>query len=506
MSSALPRGYKNVDQLLHLLQEKSSTFWEAQGRRRVIKLAEEMRINVPAYKKFLKTHKRGKDPIKSKKKFLSLPLLDKDSYLRNYPLNELCWEGKFDTRSWVISTTSGSTGEPFYFPREDEQDQQYSVLAELYMRTNFNIENKSSLYIDAFPMGPWIGGVFTYEAVRKVAERGDYNLSIITTGVNKDEIIKAVNKFGSLFDQVIIGCYGPFLKDALDEGVRKGVNWKNYDLKFVFSAEGFTEKFREYVLNVAGSKNYFTDTLNHYGIVDLGTTSYETPISILLRCIALSNKNLYADLFGETNKLPTLAQYIPALHYFEDIEGRLVCSSYSGLPLVRYDVKDNGGVMKFDDVEKICSQHGVDLMKEAEQAGIKETVWKLPFVYVYERSDFSVSLYAFQIYPETIRKALLDDAILRYVTGKFTMQVKFDKIHNQYLEINVELQGGVKGSVTLQNRIHDVIISYLRKYNSEYDKTYLEIPERVTPDIILWSYEDEKYFKPGIKQKWTQKK
>ena len=37
---------------------------------------------------------------------------------------------------------------------------------------------------------------------------------------------------------------------------------------------------------------------------------------------------------------------------------------------------------------------------------VTNTIWRLPFVYVYERSDFSVSFYAFQIYPETIKRAL----------------------------------------------------------------------------------------------------
>src|SRR5258708_1208097 len=96
--------------------------------------------------------------------------------------------------------------------------------------TNFNIQSKSTLYIDAFPMGAWIGGVFTYEAIRLVAERGNYPLSIITPGINKIEIIKAIKNLGKNFDQVIIGCYAPFLKDVIDDGIHYGVDWKEYNL------------------------------------------------------------------------------------------------------------------------------------------------------------------------------------------------------------------------------------------------------------------------------------
>jgi hypothetical protein len=41
-------------------------------------------------------------------------------------------------------------------------------------------------------MGAWIGGLFTYEAIRRVGENGNYDMSIITPGINKAEVIKAV--------------------------------------------------------------------------------------------------------------------------------------------------------------------------------------------------------------------------------------------------------------------------------------------------------------------------
>ena len=71
-------------------------------------------------------------------------------------------------------------------------------------------------------MGVWIGGLFTYEAVKTIAERGDYALSIITPGLNKAEVVKAVKHLGKDFDQIIIGSYPPILKDILDDGVQAG--------------------------------------------------------------------------------------------------------------------------------------------------------------------------------------------------------------------------------------------------------------------------------------------
>ena len=264
--------------------------------------------------------------------------------------------GEFASKHWVISSTSGSTGEPFYFPRTDEQDLQYALTAEMYLITNFQINKKTTLYINGFAMGVWIGGLFTYQAIKHVVSEGKYKLSIINPGINKNEIIKAIRKMGPHFDQIIIGGYPPFIKDLVDYGNDSDLEWKKMSVKFIFSAEGFSEDFRDYIISNVGLKNPYLDTLNHYGTVDIGTKSYETPICILIRRLALKNKDLYKSLFGDTSKLPTLTQYIPEHFYFEEVNGGIVCTAKSGIPLIRYNLKDNGGVYGFDKVIEIFKQ------------------------------------------------------------------------------------------------------------------------------------------------------
>jgi len=495
--------YKNIPKLVSDLKLESEKTIVKRGERMAIRLFKSMAVRVPAYASFLKRRRFDYRKVKTIKDFIRVPTIDKENYLRQYSLASLCWDGKFNEKQWVISTTSGSTGEPFYFPREESQIWQYAGTAEMYLRTNFQIHKQSTLYIDAFPMGAWIGGLFTYEAVRLIAQRGNYKLSIITVGIDKKEIIKSVKKFGKEFDQIIIGCYGPFLKDAIDDGLSRGLKWKDYNLKFVFSAEGFSEDFRDYIAEKTGLDNIYLDTLNHYGTVDQGTLSYETPISILARRLAIKNSVFYDSIFPSKNKLPTLTQYDPELFYFEDVKGSLLCSSYSGIPLVRYDLKDNGGVISFEEMKQKMKSAGLNLGADLHKNGIKNTVWPLPFVYVYERKDFSVSLYAFQIYPETIRKALFSKQLQSFITGKFSMLVKYDRLRDQYLEINVELKREVHPGRTLKKDIKKIVVDYLVKENSEYRKTYGELKKKVEPKIVFWQYEHDKYFKLGTKQKWV---
>jgi len=501
----IPKEFGDISWLESNLRSKSEDFWVKRGEKRVLELFKLMSKRVPAYKDFLKKEKIKPELVKTIKDFKNIPLIDKENYLRKYPLESLCWDGKLKEKSFIICASSGSTGEPFYFPHEEEQDLQYSIVAELYLRTNFEIQKKSTLYIVGFMLGAWIGGVFTYSAVRLLTKKGNYKISIITPGTDKMGIINAVKKLGNKFDQVIIGSYAPFLKDVLDDGKRLGVNWKRYNLGFVFSAEGFSEGLRDYVLKTVGAKNIYTATLNHYGTVDLGTMSYETPISILLRRKAIQDKVIYESLFKETVKLPTLTQYIPELFYFEEIDRTVVCSAFSGIPLVRYNLKDYGGVISFQEVSEIFKENGVDIIKESSKVGIDKTLWNLPFVYVFERKDFSVKFYLCDVYPEIVRKALLVSELERFVTGKFVMRIKFNRKQNQYLEINIELKKGVKKSNNLKNKIAQILVDKLLKENPGYKFVYSHIGKRAIPHVILWDYENQKYFKPGGKQKWVYK-
>lgn len=501
----LPNGFRNATILEQELRARPEKDWRRLGQNRALSLFKAMSERVPAYRDFLKTNDVNPSKIKSIKDFAKLPPLDKDNYLRKYPREALCWDGEFKHNSWTISTTSGSTGKPFYFPRQNSQDWQYAVTAELYLRNNFDIQNNSTLYIVAFPMGAWIGGVFTYEAIKIVADSGRYNLSVITPGIHKQEIIEAVKQLGGNFDQIIIGSYAPFLKDILDDGADAGIVWSDYKLGFVFSAEGFNETFRNYVIKKTGLKNPLKDTLNHYGTVDMGTMAHETPLSVMLRREAIKNPAVFRTLFSKEDKLPTYCQYNPALFYFEQAGDNLYCSAYSGIPLVRYDLKDSGGVATLEQTKKALKHQGYNLYEALKKAEIENKVWNLPFVYVYERNDFSVSFYAFQVYPETIRRALQEDMLEDVITGKFTMSVDYDESGQQVLEINIELKAGQEESETLHHKVKSAIVETLLAESSEYRETHVMYGARVYPRTVFWPYEDATYFKPGTKQKWVKK-
>lgn len=502
----LPDGFRNSDWLEQELKTRDAKGWEELGQQRALMLFHAMAERVPAYKDFLRKHDLNHESIRTIKDFKTVPTIDKDNYLRTYPRKDLCWDGDFKNQQWMISTTSGSTGKPYYFPRQATQDWQYAISAEMYLRSNFDIKNKSTLYIVAFPMGAWIGGLFTYEALKIIADKDEYKLSIITPGIHKKEVIEAVKSLGKDFDQILIGSYAPFLKDILDDGAREGINWADYNLGFVFSAEAFSEVFRNYVIKKTSLKDIYRDTLNHYGTVDLGTMSHETPLSIMLRRQALEDPKLYSSLFSRSDKLPTFTQYNPALFYFEENDQHgLYCSAFSGLPLVRYDLKDSGEVLGYEEVKQRLKAHDLDQDLLVKKAGIGNTIWKLPYVSVYERNDFSVSFYAFQVYPEMIRRPLQQESLEALVTGKFTMLVEYNDEGQQKLQINIELMADKQEDDKLHQQVMSAITESLLTESSEYRETHSMYGEAVLPELVFWPYEDITYFRPGVKQKWVKK-
>ncbi len=489
-------------QILQQFKTKNSAFWNKVKNDRVLDIFHRAALNVPAYSSFLAKHNISPSNIKTLKDFEGIPSLSKKNYLRKYPFKDLCWKGDL-VKPIVYTATSGSTGEPFYFPRESRLDWEYSVLAEHFLTISSSKSEGPVLLIVAFGMGVWIGGVFTYQAF-EIAGKRVGNISIITPGINKKEIFHALKFLAPNYAEVILAGYPPFLKDIVDEASDNKVNFKKMSVRFLFAAESFSEKFRDYLAKNVELGNPYLDTFNIYGSADLGAMAFETPTSILIRRLSLENKKLFADIFSSIKKIPTLAQYNPHFINFEEQSGEIFVTADNTLPLVRYAIGDSGGVLTFSEMQNHLLESGINLKKEAEKVGIK-CLYELPFVFVYERKDFSTTLYGLQIYPEHIREALLNPGISPYLTGRFTALTKFNRSQNQYLEIHIELQHKKKVSGQLKKRVLDQIVTALHLKNSEFRELHSHLGKRALPKIVFWPAEHPAYFKPGIKQKWVIK-
>jgi phenylacetate-CoA ligase len=486
-----------------LVRTATSDAWMQRGERRAIALFSHAARYVPAYRGFLA--RQGIDPrhVQTREDFEKLPTTSKATYLTEFPLAELCWNGTL-ARPGVFSSTSGSTGKPFYFQRQANLEEQSSVLAELFLGNAAKppgLDNPT-LVIVGFAMGVWIGGTITYQAF-DIASRRAYPVSILATGINKREILTALRDLAPNFTQTILIGYPPFIKDVIDEAEGEGIDLRALNIRLMFAAECFTETFRDYLAEKVGISNVYRDTLNVYGTADIGTMAFETPTSILIRRLANQDAKLYKRLFHDERKTPTLAQYNPDYTMFEAPGGEILVTGDSAVPLIRYRIGDRGGVYTYGELVALFSESGIDLESEARRRDVP--IYELPFVYVYERADLSTTLYGMQIYPEYLRDVLVSTPLRNYCTGKFQIITTYGESMNQYLDIKIEKKRRV-GSIaqSIVKMAEELMFAALRGSSSEFSELSEQLADRQFIRVNFREHGDPVYFCADAKHKWVR--
>lgn len=488
----LPAYYQTVD---------PETLAE-EGFRRALQLFYSASERVPAYKDFLKKHGVNPALIKTKEDFKEVPVVNKHNYLRAYPLQDLLWDGKLDNL-FILSSSSGSTGEPFLWPRGEEQELEGGMNFEMMFGSVFGADKLSTLYVISFAMGTWISGPFVLACAENLCRKG-YVITSVTPGIETSIALSLIKNLASSYEQIVISGYPPFVKDLLDLGEQEGIKWKDHQVKFLFAAEGFSEKFRDYIHEKVGATDPLTTSLNIYGSADAAVLAHETPLTTKIRRLIADNPEHIEELFQD-KRLPTLAQYDPRLKYFEVLsDNSLIFTTRSGIPLIRYAIGDTGGIYQYHEMEKKLAELGITLSEVFSQKD-KKFLWKMPFVYVFGRSDLTVSLYGLLVYPEHIKYGLERSGLSREISGKFVMSIEYNAKQNQYLLIRVELAQGATSTAMLSEKVQKAIVEGLRSVNSEYLKLAASIGDKAVPHIELIENSNTEYFKRGAKQRWVKK-
>ncbi len=497
---------KQRDRALKAFQEFLNTPLETQlarhkhtsGASTALALFHDVATSVPAYKAFLTQHGINPTSIQTFKDFQQLPLLTKENYLRRHSLSELCLNGQLE-RCDTIAVSSGSTGKPTFWPRFFTDELQIAMRFEQIFHDSFYANTRHTLAVICFTLGTWVGGMYTTNCCRYLASKG-YPITIVTPGNNKEEIFRVVQELGTAFEQVVLLGYPPFLKDVIDSGIARGVEWQQYQIKLVMAGEVFSEEWRNLVGERVGAKNPCYDSASLYGTADAGVLGNETPLSICIRRFLANHPDAARTLFGES-RLPTLVQYDPLSRFFEIHNGTLLFSGDNGIPLVRYHIADTGGIITYEEMLKFLAEWGFDPIAALRQQGARG-VHSLPFVYVFGRSNFTVSYFGANIYPENVSVGLEQPLIKEWVTGKFVLQVKEDADKNRFLSVVVELAPGVEGSEKKKEAIASSILSQLLRLNSEF-ANYVPA-EYQMPQVALTPTGDPEYFPIGVKHRYTR--
>ena len=488
------QDFLNTD-IRHYLSNNSET----SAQEKIVSLFHDAVNNVPAYRDFILSRDLDSSSIHNYQDFQNLPLVTKHNYMQAYPLSALCRNGRLED-SDIIACSSGSTGKPMFWPRSTKNELDIAMRFEQIFECAFDAKSKSTLVVICFALGTWVGGIYTMECVRYLAQKG-YAVTLVTPGNNKNEIFKVVQELGDYFDQVVLAGYPPFLKDVVDSGLATGIDWALYNMRLIFAGEVFSEEWRSLICKRLGIDNPYFTTASLYGTADAGVLGMETPISISLRRFFAQNPEATKEAFGES-RLPTLVQYSPTSRFFELHENTLVVSGDNGIPLIRYHINDKGGVYSYEKLLSFAKNKGYKVPQEFREQ-LDKASYPLPFVYLFGRSDFTISYFGANIYPENVTVALEKDGITQWVSGKFVLQTVETASKDRILKVVVELASGVTAPSNLEEIIANSVLKELIRLNSEFAH-YVPI-EFQQPKIILKPAGDSEYFPLGVKHRYTRK-
>lgn len=142
--------------------------------------------------------------------------------------------------------------------------------------------------------------------------------------------------------------------------------------------------------------------------------------------------------------------------------------------MIRYHIKDDGGIYSFDELIEILNKNGFDVLKELQNEYPDLIIRNMPFVYVFGRSMFTLSYFGANIYPENVAIGLESARVKNFVTGKYVMEIIETEDKNLRFKITVELAPEEEVTDEKSGAIGESILASILHINSEY-KNYVPV-------------------------------
>lgn len=430
----------------------------ARARRAFLRAARD----VPAYAQFFARRSTAADPV---------PETDKENYVKAFPIAARCVGGRVPFERVTIDESSGSTGAPFDWVRSEEERHHGHLLISYFSSYCFGTGPR--ITINAFSMGAWATGINMGLAMER-------NSIVKNTGPDVGKILHTLQVFGPSHAYLIIG-YPPFLKHLIDVAATEGFALRDYQLDALVGGEGMSEGLREYLLR------RFRKVFSGYGATDLEIAiAGETPVAVAIRRLARDNARVREALFGDDPRLPMLFQYNALTHHIEvNAERELLVTITRGdmlSPRIRYNVHDQGGVERYDAMAAKLAVLGIDIERLGAQQARPRL--RLPFVWVFGRRDYTISVMGANIYPEDLEQCLYAEAELAAITRSFCLSLS-ESADGQarpcfLIEVEVPPTDG------LRERFATSFTARLRALNADYRAAWSEYPEIMAPEVRLY--------------------
>jgi len=476
----------------------SPDFWEKGGKRLALSSFHETAEKVPAYRDFLL--KRGLEDhrhVKTIEDFKEMvPVMDKESYIEQYPLDQRSIQEVQDT---VVFTVSGGTAAAptlINHSKDEIYSSNYGKLWLDYLLGDYL--SKKILCINSFAQGAWSGGVLTTFIYEGLAKDPKLNLSIVTPGLNAELVITLIDTIGKFYDIILLVGYPSFLRFVYYEGVKRKLDWNAHKVVLMCSGESAANLKHFFERNY--KINPYFELLNTYGNTEGGWAIF-TPLCNLIEGL-FEQDPMHFGIDG----VASFFQYCPMYVFFEELDGGLLItrdSSATMMPLIRYKISDAVKLYRYGEMENIWRDHfNVDPLVTLKNFGFSKGTLKWPFCAIRGRTDQCVFVLGSCVDPDELAYALnlaQDDLI-----NSFSFGVEEDM--GVGLVIYLELFPGASIPASdlpdVTQRYHDLVVENLSRINMDFQSAYAAIPMMADPVIKICSFgegpfkDDSKRLKP----------
>lgn len=490
---------KNPKLVKYTLENINPSLLVDLGKKKAFK-AFQIASKVKAYQELMEEKGVQISSIQSEEDFRKLPIIDKQSYILKYPLGKLL---KVDfAQNYTIEESSGYGGKSCFWLRYSGQDDAFVNYAEVGLVKTYNVKKKSTLVINTFALGTWVTGVKFARALCGVANKKDIKMTVANTGMVFDSAIKIIENFADEYDQVLLAGYPPFVKGLVEDLIEKKTI-KNVELHIMVGAESFPEEWRDYMTKLLQTQyDYEPIILSAYGAADVGLElGYEQPITKLFRNLLRSDKDLRYEVLGEgVDFVPHFFQYNPLNIWVEEVDGELIYTSNSGIPVVRYNLHDAGGIISYEKFISILDRK-YDIKKILNHY----KPFHMPILFLRGRTDGVIPISGANLYIEQVRSALEKPSLQKYLTGGF---YSFSKLDDKFLpQFHIIIEVDDKNIIGEKEEalILKEIVKTLCKLNQDYRAFYNDRPAQYKPILSFVGREEfSKYRQDSLKIKYIK--
>ena len=430
----------------------------------------------PAYGDFLRREGYRAD---GRWQLSGLPITTKENYVKKYSIAERCYYGKLPAAGVVIDESSGSSGVPNNWVRSAEERDDVKRILQL----NYQLIYRDSgcILLNCFALGPWATGM-------------NVSMSLVDVGVLKsigpdqNKLENTLEIFGRDYRYLVFG-YPPFIKSFVDT---TRLDLKQHRMDLIVGGEGISEPLRAHLLQ------YFQTVISSYGASDLEINiGVETELTISLRRLCMKDRELSQRLFGR--EMPPMIFQYNALDYIIETtpEGELVFTigrQTSAAPKIRYNLHDLGGTMTHQQLTERLASKGIDVFHLAKPQS------RFAILFVFGRSDLTVSFYGAKVYPTDIEEIINADPKLVKQINSFQIASYEDEAINRRLKIRLETVKDLPGPLAAIEELHQTFFEGLCRINQDF-REVTKMFDRSCMEIEIYGFENGPFSERDIRVK-----